>query len=234
VLLDVTSRASIDSAFETIEAMFGALYGLVNNAGITGRAFFEDYPEETIRAIFEVNVFGTMNVTRRALPLIRANKCGCIVNISSIGGRIGSNSVAPYVASKFAVEGFTESLAIEMKPFNVNVCVIAPGIIKTEIWDREARVLPTARNARSPYFDYFWRMEAEAEKLIGSTTLKPEDVAAEVVKVMQLRRPKIHYIVGRRAALIVSLRKLLPARIFERVYFGEFVRRMTKGLSKND
>jgi NAD(P)-dependent dehydrogenase (short-subunit alcohol dehydrogenase family) len=231
ICLDVTDKTSVNSAFEVIEKREGHLFGLVNNAGVTGRAFFEDFPEQRIRHIFEVNLFGVMSVTRRALPLMRANGSGRIIMISSIAGRIGSNSVSPYVASKFALEGFSESLSIEMKPFEIDVVIIEPGIVKTEIWNEERRILPEARDPSSPYYEYFWSMEKQAEKLLDSSSLTPADVAAKAVEVMRLSRPKLRYVVGRRASLVVSLRKYLPGELFERGYFGEIVRRMKKGNS---
>src|SRR5579863_2229970 len=112
VILDVTDPLSIETVFEKIAGSSRRLFGLVNNAGITGRAYFEDFPEQRVRRIFEVNLFGTMNVTRRALPLLRQAGRSRIVMITSIGGRIGSMSVAPYVASKFAIEGFSEALSL--------------------------------------------------------------------------------------------------------------------------
>lgn len=228
VLLDVTSEESVSEACREIQETDGRLYGLVNNAGVTGRAFFEDYPEEKIRQIFEVNLFGAMRVTRRALPLLRANGSGRIINVSSIGGRIGSNSVAPYVASKFGLEGFSESLSIELTPFRIAVAVVSPGIIKTGIWDEDNRILPEARNRRSPYYRYFWKMEHYAEKLLESSRLQPEDVAMRVAAILDERKPKLRYIVGRRAAMVVWLRKHLPDRLFEAVYFGQIARLMQK------
>lgn len=226
LLLDVTSEQSVLTACQTIRETDGRLYGLVNNAGVTGRAFFEDYPEDMIRRIFEVNLFGVMRVTRIALPLLRANGSGRIVNISSIGGRIGSNSVAPYVASKFGLEGFSESLAIELTPFRIAVSVVSPGIIKTDIWDEGNRILAEARNSHSPYYQYFWRMEAYADRLLKSSRLQPEDVAVKVASILTERSPKLRHVVGNRAALVVWLRKHLPDRVFEALYFGQIARLM--------
>jgi NAD(P)-dependent dehydrogenase (short-subunit alcohol dehydrogenase family) len=233
VILDVTDKSSIEEACAEIARASGTLYGLVNNAGVTGRSFFEDYPEEHVRKVFEVNLFGPMNVIRRALPLLRANGGGRIVNISSIGGRIGSNSVAPYAASKFGLEGFSESLRIELLPFDIYVSVIAPGVIRTDIWDEESRILPAARNPRSPYYEYFWRMERQVERLVSSSTLTPDDVARQVLQVLRTARPRQRYIVGRRAALAVFLRKYLPDRVFESVYFGA-AQRIMKGNNQPD
>lgn len=226
LLLDVTSDESVGEACRAVQAAEGRLYGLINNAGVTGRAFFEDYPEEMIRKIFEVNLFGVMRVTRHALPLLRKNGEGRIINISSIGGRIGSNSVAPYSASKFGLEGFSESLALELTPFRIHVAVVSPGIIKTGIWDEANRILPEARNLQSPYYQYFWRMERYAEKLLQSSRLQPEDVADRVAAILIQRNPKRRYVVGRRAALVAWLRKHLPDRVFEAAYFGQIARLM--------
>jgi len=147
VFLDVTDAASIDVAVRTITAQ-GPLYALVNSAGITGRAYFEDFPEDKLRQIFEVNVFGTMNVTRRVLPVLRSAGVGRIVTLTSIGGRIGTMGLAPYIASKFALEGFNESLWLEMKPLGVDVVIVEPGMVKTDIWD-ERRTTPFLRARRS-------------------------------------------------------------------------------------
>lgn len=224
LILDVTDKKSIETACEEIERTSSTLYGIVNNAGVTGRSFFEDYPEEHIRRIFEVNLFGPMNVIRCALPLMRANGSGRIVNISSIGGRIGSASVAPYTASKFGLEGFSESLDMELRPFGIYVSVISPGVIRTDIWDEEGRILPSARNPRSPYYQYFWRLERQVEQLLSSSKLTPDDVARQVVQVLQSSHPRQRYVVGRRASMAVMLRKYLPDRLFERVYFGAIQR----------
>lgn len=232
VLLDVTEEASVKAACQAIQSSEGTLFALVNNAGMTGRAFFEDYPEDVIRRIFEVNLFGMMRVTRNALPLIRANRGGRIINISSIGGRIGSNSVTPYVASKFALEGFSESLSLEMAPFDIRVSIISPGIVNTDIWDESNRILPQARNPDSPYYQYFWHMERYAEKLLRSSRLTPEDVARKVADVLTERRPALRYVVGRRAAIVAFLRKHSPDRLFDALYFGQ-IRRLMIAVKKS-
>ena len=226
VELDVTDSASVDRAIETVTKGGGALYGLVNNAGVTARCCFEEFPEEILRKIFEINVFGTMKVTQRAVPHLRGAGRGRIILITSIGGLIGNLALAPYVSSKFALEGFGESLYLEMKPFGVDVVLVEPGIVKTEIWDPEQRVLPPARDPRSPYYEMFWRAEAQADKLLESSSQTPGDVAATVLHAMTARRPRLRYIVGKRAALVVSLRRKLPGELFERFYFGELLRRV--------
>jgi NAD(P)-dependent dehydrogenase (short-subunit alcohol dehydrogenase family) len=202
------------------------LFGIVNNAGITGRCWFEDYPEERIRAIFDVNVFGTMRVTRLGLPLLRKAGRGRIIMQSSVGGRIGSIGIAPYISSKFALEGFSESLSLELRPFNIFVSIVEPGIVKTSIWDKK-RVLPEAQNRRSVYYDLFWRAEALAERVLQSSRLQTSDVAYTVLRATTERNPRLRYVVGRRAGLVLSLRRHLPGELFERLYFGGLLRRVT-------
>jgi NAD(P)-dependent dehydrogenase (short-subunit alcohol dehydrogenase family) len=175
VQLDVTDDQSVAAAAEEIRRQSGSLFGIVNNAGVTGRCCFEDYPESEIRRIFEVNTFGAMRVIRRMLPMIRNNGEGRIVLISSIGGRIGSIAVAPYVASKFGLEGLAESLYLELKPFNIHVSVVEPGIVRTDIWS-ESRILAEAHSSSSPYRELFWRSERLTEKVLRSSTLQPADV----------------------------------------------------------
>ena len=227
VLLDVTDDSSIDAAVSTIASQ-GGLFGLVNNAGVTGRAYFEDFPENRVRQIFEVNVFGTMKVTRRVLPLLRQAGRGRIVTLTSIGGRIGTMGLAPYIATKFALEGFSESLWLEMKPFGVHVTIVEPGMVKTDIWDESRRVLAEAQNPQSPYYGLFTRAEQLASSALSSSRLSPRDVADTVLRAMTAKQPRLRYIVGKRAGLVLALRRHLPGELFEKLYFGELLRRLTK------
>ena len=228
VILDITDKNSVEQAVATVVDQAGGLYGLVNNAGVSRRCYFEEFPEETVREIFEVNVFGTMRVTQCALPHLRKGGSGRVVILTSIGGRIGTMALAPYIATKFALEGFGESLFLEMRPFGTRVVIIEPGIIRTSIWDKSRRVLPPAARKDSPYYDLFWRAEVEADKLVNTSRLQPRDVARAVVKAMTAAKPRLRYTVGRRAGLVLSLRKHLPDWLFEEVYFGELLRRVTR------
>ena len=226
--LDVTDPASVDSAMERILKQDGDLYGLVNNAGVMARAYFEDFPEQDIRRIFETNVFGTMNVTRRVLPHMRRQRRGRIVMMSSIGGRIGSVGIAPYIASKFALEGFSESLALEVKPLGLDVIIIEPGIVATEIWKESSRILSGARNPEGPYYRWFCEEERLAEAMLRSSRNRPEDVARRVYQALSVSKPRLRYVVGRRASSVLSLRRYLPGELFEKFYFGALLRRITR------
>ncbi len=227
--LDVNDRASIDEAVSTILDRDGEIYGLVNNAGIALRGYFEDLSEEEIRQVFETNVFGTMAVTRAVLPHMRAARRGRIVMITSVGGRIGSLGVSAYCATRFAQEGFAESLAQEVQPLGLRVVVIEPGLVKTDFWASASRVVARrALDPKSPYHAWFKRLESLTERLLESSPTKPSQVAATVYRALTAKQPRLRYVVGRRASLVVNLRRYLPAGLFERIYFGAAIRRVTQ------
>lgn len=229
VRLDVTDRGAVDAAVAEVVGRAGGLYAVVNNAGVTLRGYFEDLTEDEARRIFEVNVFGVMNVTRAVLPHLRRAGRGRIVALSSIGGRIGAPALAPYVASKFAVEGFAESLSLETAPLGVQVVIVEPGIVDTEIWDHARRTARGAADPAGPYYHWFRRGEEQADALVRSSVVTPDDVARVIARALTVRRPRLRYVVGWRAGLIVALRRHLPGELFERVYFGEVLRRITGG-----
>jgi len=224
--LDVTDAASTKAALDAVAA-HGALYGVVNNAAVTLRGYFEDLSEAEIRRTLEVNLFGVMNVTRAVLPHLRAHGRGRIVMMSSVGGRIGTMGLTAYVASKFGLEGFSECLSLELAPLGVDVVIIEPGIVKTAMWGEGRNVAAAARDAGGPYYKWFRRAEEQADALVRSSKLTARDVAEVVARAMTATRPRLRYTVGRRASFVMSLRRHLPGELFERVYFGELVRRVT-------
>ena len=136
--LDVTDDASMQQAIDTIRRDEGRLDALVNNAGYGSYGALEEVPLDEGRRQFEVNVFGLARLTQLALPMMRAQRSGRIVNITSIGGKIGEPFGSWYHATKFAVEGLSDSLRMELYPFGIDVVIIEPGAIKTE-WNGIAR-----------------------------------------------------------------------------------------------
>jgi NAD(P)-dependent dehydrogenase (short-subunit alcohol dehydrogenase family) len=225
--LDVIDHDSIESAVRTILAENGSIYAVINNAGVGLRGYFEDLADEEIREVFEANVFGVMAVTRAALPHMRAAGRGRLIFISSVGGRIGSLGVSAYCATKFAVEGFAESLFQEIAPLGLQVVLIEPGIVKTERWAANRGTAKGARCQSSPYYAWFCQAEKEADQLVAASTATPEDVARVVYRALTTDRPKLRYMIGRKAKFAVALRRWLPGEAFERLYFGIVMRRVT-------
>lgn len=226
--LDVTDAASIKEAVGTIVDECGGIYGLINNAGIGLRGYFEDLTDEEIRRVFDANVFGLMAVTREVLPHMRQAKRGRILFISSVGGRIGALGVSAYCATKFAVEGFGESLHQEVAPLGIQVSIIEPGIIKTERWTTNRGLASKALDTNSPYYAWFAQAEKEADQLVRASTATPTDVAVVVHRALTADRPRLRYMIGRKAKLAVALRRWLPGELFERIYFGFIMRRVTR------
>lgn len=227
--LDVTDGASIDQAVGTILDQCGGIFGVVNNAGIEMRGYFEDLSDEESRQPFETNVFGMMAVTRAVLPHMRAARRGRIVVITSVAGRIASMALSAYCASRFAQEGFAESLAQEVQPLGLYVSLIELGIIKTGHWTSANHILAErALSPDSPYYTWFRRLESLTQRLVDSSPTKPSHAASAVYRALTARRPRMRYTVGRRATLAVGLRRYLPAALFERFYFGAAIRWVTK------
>ncbi len=135
--LDVADEAAAKAAVEKAVEVFGRLDVVVNNAGYGDVAPFEQLSSESFRALVDTNFFGVVYMTRAAIPVMRKQKSGCILQISSVGGRLGVPGNAAYHAAKWAVGGFTESLAPELAPFGVKVCALEPGGIRTN-WGKRA------------------------------------------------------------------------------------------------
>jgi NAD(P)-dependent dehydrogenase (short-subunit alcohol dehydrogenase family) len=135
--LDVTNEAAAHGAVQVAISAFGRLDVVVNNAGYGDFAPFEQMSPERFKALVDTNFYGVVNVTRAALPIMRKQRSGCILQISSVGGRLGVPGSTPYHAAKWAVGGFTESLAPEVAPFGVKVCALEPGGMRTN-WGARA------------------------------------------------------------------------------------------------
>ncbi len=222
--LDLTDDASIVAAVNTIKNEAGRIDVLVNNAGYGSYGALEDVPLDEGRRQFEVNVFGLARLCQLVLPMMRAQKSGKIVNVTSIGGKIWEPLGAWYHATKFAVEGLSDCLRVEAAPFGVDVIVIEPGAIRTE-WAGIARDGLLQMSGGSAYAELakrHARMLATADT--SSLASPPEVVARTIVRAVTARRPKTRYATGGGARTILFLRKILPDRMFDRLIW-----RVTQG-----
>ncbi len=231
VAMDLTDAATITHAVAEVTAKYGSIDALVNNAGYQVRGFFEDTSDAEIRQQFETNVFGTMAVTRAVLPQMRAQRSGRIVFVTSIAGRIGSLGLGPYSATKFALEGLGETLALEMAPFGIRVSMVEPGIVNTSFWSASLHVAAGAKSAASPYCAYFEEAERMAEWAVKSSPIRPADIAEAVFQAVSSKRPHRRYLVGSRPKALMLVRRLMPQEMFERMYEKAVVGRITKAKS---
>jgi NAD(P)-dependent dehydrogenase (short-subunit alcohol dehydrogenase family) len=226
--LDVTDQSSITQTMSTIVDECGGIYGIVNNAGVFLRGYFEDLMDAEIRQVFETNLFGMMAVTRAALPHMRAARRGRIVIISSVAGRIAAPAGSAYGSSRFAQEGFAEALYQEMAPWGVHVSLIEPGMTKSESWTIDRGTAAHAHDPQSPYYAWFQRSEQLFEQAMGSSGITLPDVAKVVLAALTAPRPRLRYMVGGRARLVVMVRRYVPEEWFNRFYFGHLMRRLTQ------
>jgi NAD(P)-dependent dehydrogenase (short-subunit alcohol dehydrogenase family) len=229
VALDVTEPAGVQAAVATVVERAGGIFGLVNNAGVQLRGYFEDLGADEIARVFDTNVFGAMAVTRAVLPHLRAAGRGRIVMVASMGARMAAPACSAYCASKAALEGFSESLALEMKLFGVDVAIVEPGLVNTErFWAANRGVARGASDPASPYHRWFRRLEELADGLVARAPNHPADVARVVHRALTARRPRLRYVVGRRARLLIRLRAYLPGETFERIATAALLRRLTR------
>jgi NAD(P)-dependent dehydrogenase (short-subunit alcohol dehydrogenase family) len=224
--LDLDDAASIDAAVAGVVARTGGVFALVNNAGVGLRGCIEDCTEQEIRRVFETNVLGTIAVTRAVLPHMRAAGCGRVVTVSSVGGRVCGFGVSVYCASKFAQEGLGEGLALELAPFGIQSVIVEPGIINTSRWHNHRGTAAGAHDPASPYHDLFWASEAEADRIVERSPTRPADVARTIHVALTAEQPRMRYVVGRGASIVIALRRHLPQTLFERLYFGGQLRRL--------
>jgi NAD(P)-dependent dehydrogenase (short-subunit alcohol dehydrogenase family) len=164
--LDVTSADSVESAVATTVATFGRLDVVVNNAGYAIDGVFEGADDATIRRQFETNVFGLMRVTRAAIPVMRRQQGGTIVQVASMGGRVTFPLYSVYHGTKWAVEGFSESLAFELRPFGIRMRLVEPGAIRTDFYGRSRE--PIGAPIGAGYDDLVARCEAISPRLAAS------------------------------------------------------------------
>jgi NAD(P)-dependent dehydrogenase (short-subunit alcohol dehydrogenase family) len=225
--LDITDDASIHEALRTIAGRSGALYGLVNNAGAILRGYFEDVSDQELRGVFESNVFGTLALTRAVLPMMREARRGRVIIMSSTGGRLGSPGNSAYCASKFALEGFAECLLQEMVLFDVQVSLVEPGFVSTELFGRNRHIASRAMAADSPYRGWFQKLEQLTDDEVKSAVVTPTDVAKVVFEILEAERPRLRYLVGTRGRFLINLRRYLPGEIFDRFWIREMTRRVT-------
>jgi NAD(P)-dependent dehydrogenase (short-subunit alcohol dehydrogenase family) len=213
VQLDVTDPASIEAAVKSVlAATDNTLHAVVNNAGVAVAGVLEDIPEADVRRVIETNFFGVLALTRALLPTFRAHRHGRIVLVSSQAALAGQPGNSMYAASKWALEGWAESLAYEVDPFGIDVVVIEPGPYSTEIWNSTKWVVPE----NSAYLAWLKRLRQAADQHQVRTSRDPKEVAMVIADALQAHRPRFRYQVGPFAKLDYFLRGKVPTKLIRR------------------
>jgi len=212
--LDVTDRESIDEAVAATIDKFGAIDVLVNNAGYAAVGPFEAASPEHIQRQFDTNVFGLMNVTRAVLPHFRERRQGVLINVASIGGRVAFPLWSLYHATKWAVDGFTESLHYELRPFGIRVRLIEPGPIKTDFYTRSMDV---ASSTGMPDYDAFASGTLARMNAAGMRGVPPSHVARTIYRAATSPGHRLRYASDLAGWGILLCRRLLPDCVFHAI-----------------
>ncbi|WP_239004850.1 SDR family oxidoreductase [Paenibacillus tepidiphilus] len=214
VTMDVTDEAAVNRTVAEAEAAWGGIDVLVNNAGFAVGGFTEEVSMEDWRRQMETNFFGVIAVSKAAIPGMRVRRSGIIINVSSVSGLTGFPGYGPYAASKFAVEGFSESLRQELAGFGIRVVLVEPGSFRTPIWDKGIDGLQV-REA-SPYA----RELDDVLRYSRRTAMNaphPRAVAELIGRIVRMRSPKLRYPVGKGTRLLIIGKTLLPWKLLERI-----------------
>jgi len=214
IRLDVTSTASIEAASFLVDEKTDG-YGvdvLINNAGYGAAGPTELITDADMRAQYETNVFGLMAVTRAFVSKMRRRGSGTIVNVSSLGGRLTMPMMGVYNSTKYAVESLSDALRVELRPFDVHVALIEPGVIDTGFADRSMVEVAKYRDPQSPYAPVLARAE-ELRALTERTAVGPECITRAIEKAATSRRPRARYVAPFRAAILIGFLRLLPTRM---------------------
>jgi NAD(P)-dependent dehydrogenase (short-subunit alcohol dehydrogenase family) len=216
--LDLTDEASMTASVNTVMQEAGRIDVLINNAGYGSYGALEDVPLEEARRQFDVNLFGLARLTQLVLPAMRAQRSGRIINVSSIGGKFGEPFGAWYHATKFALEGLSDSLRMELYPFGIDVVVIQPGATHSE-WSQIAHESLLKYSSDGPYAkgaSAHANMMEEGHK--GSVPAQPGVVANTIVEAVQASKPKTRYVTGGLARTMLFLRRVLSDRGFDALF----------------
>jgi len=214
--INITETESLQNAVDAIVRDHGRIDVLVNNAGFSTGGLAEDMTLAELRHQMETNFFGNVAMSKAVLPVMRGQRSGHIVQISSVGGRMAAPMLSSYAASKFALEGWSESLRIEVHSLGIRVVLVEPGDYDTDIWERNLVIGKEALSEKSPNKERSRRF-AEFVKARRGKRRHPREVAQLIVRIANDPNPKLRYLIGPDAKMEMLFRALLPWRRYERL-----------------
>ena len=213
IQLDLNDASSIEAAVASVLTRTdGTLDAVVQNAGISVAGAFEDLPGAEIRRVMETNFFGVLELTRALLPVFRAKRDGRIVLVSSEAAFMGQPANSIYCASKWALEGWAESLAYDVEPFGIKVILVEPGPYRTQIWRSTPWIVPPD----SPYRERVQRVSRAADEHAARSARDPKEVALAITRALEAKHPRFRYPVGPFARINHFLRGKMPSRFIRR------------------
>jgi short-subunit dehydrogenase len=219
--LDVNDKSSIDNAINRIKTEEKRIDVLINNAGYGLVGFFEELGLDEIRKQFETNFFGVLNVTKKVIPIMREQNSGTIINLSSGAGQVGFPGISAYVSTKFAIEGFSESLMYELFPFGIRVIIIEPGVIKTNFFNN-CIVSDESSKKGSLYSNSLKKIQNNIE-LMQEHATPPIEVAKVILQALNTDEPKQRYVVGNDAVMILEAKRSLSDIEFKKMMMQNII-----------
>jgi NAD(P)-dependent dehydrogenase (short-subunit alcohol dehydrogenase family) len=223
IQLDVNDDASIRDSIEKVESENERIDVLVNNAGYGLVGAFEDLSVEEIKSQFETNFFGVIRLTQQVLPIMRKQKSGTIVNISSGAGRIGFPGMSAYVSSKFALEGLSESMSYELEPFGIKVVIIEPGVIRTNFKKNSVMSKKSLDNSSiSPYSSIIQKIDSSISSMVEHAT-PPEEVAKTILHATISNNPELRYLVGNDMIMMAETKKSMSDEDFRKMMMQSII-----------
>jgi len=231
-LCDVTDVKAIKTLTTLISRTYGHCDVLINNAGVVLGGFFEDYSDQQIKHVLDTNVQGVIAMTKALLPLLRQSKQAKIINLSSIAGLAGIPSLSIYNASKWAIEGFSEALLFELKPFNIDVVLIEPGQYKTALFSKNLHIAKQANSPTSPYYEFSQIAFNKVQKKVQQYLKDPQAIALLCASIIHKKNPRFRYLIGHDARLRSYLKKCLPFELYKHLVQFIYNKTMQKAIKK--
>jgi len=220
--LDVSDGDQANRVFEAVVARWGGVDVLINNAAISYRAVMEHLTDADEEEQFQVNYLGPLHLIRLVLPGMRARRRGHIVNLSSVGGMMAMPTMGGYSASKFALEGASEALWYECRPWGVRVVLVEPGFVRSDSF-RNARFSKQSQRAYSdggdPYHRYYANMIGFIERMMRRSPTTPQDIARRILRILKRKRPPLRVFATWDAFFFSFLRRALPKRLYHVVLY---------------
>lgn len=220
--LDVTRDQERRELVEEVNRRLGKIDILINNAGVSYRSVVEHVTEEERLLQMEINFRSPMELIRLVLPKMRENRKGRIINVSSVGGMMAMPTMAVYSASKFALEGATEALYYEVKPWGINISLVEPGFINSTAFQKVHYTDLSDKSQldpKDPYYHHYKQMTPFIEKMMKFTTATPESVARKIVKTLGSKNPPLRVPGTPDAYLFSLLRRFLPQRLYHWILY---------------
>lgn len=222
IAMDITDESQIQKALDQVMKEQGKVDVLINNAGYGVYGPVEEVPIDTARRQFEVNMFGLASLTQKVIPIMRGNKAGTIINISSIGGKMYTPMGAWYHATKHALEGWSDCLRLELKPFGIDVVIIEPGGIATNFYNVfQEKLQGDTKNG--PYASALQKLIKSIKEMSENGRFSPPSVITKLVcEAVNSKKPKTRYAGGAYAKLLLFMRKYLGDRLFDKIITSQF------------